>query len=231
MIIMLKKNIKIAIQNASLNIIGMVVFYCCFFAVAINGAKEIMTISSASLIGLVGSYYLGASAVIISNLVFVILNRVERENNVNQVLLADGVSSFEIVISRFLATVIISYVMLAVQFAFMCIYCKISTGETVQVNFNLLLKCFAFSLVAMSLNGVAILLLLISRKAYLVVIAVEYLSAAFMLILGIKEMSGEITINILTAVIIIAICLLVNIGVFFISRLIPNELIVNADTK
>lgn len=232
MINMCKKNVKIVMENGGLNVIGIEVFFALLFVAGINGIEEIMSVYTAAIIRSLGAYYLGVNAMILSVIVIGVLNRVDRENSINQVILSDGIKSYEIVFSRFFSTMFILYIAIAAQFIFMCVYCNVSKGEVVKLDLHLLISCFLFfPIVVMAINGVAILLLLISRKASFLLFVVQFGLSTTLMILGIGNLSGEFKVNLEMTIIATIISLFVNVGVFIISKRIPNELIVIADTK
>ncbi|MCR5638106.1 MAG: hypothetical protein K6F97_04615, partial [Lachnospiraceae bacterium] len=160
------------------------------------------------------------------------LVRIEKENNVNQVLISKGVKISDIIFSKIILAIIISYATFLIDYLLMFFCYKLIIKKWIIISGMAVLRTF----VLVPLIGVAYIevlgaVLWLVRRSDLLLFFLD-LGSIGVLALVIKcEITGEFTINIGNMLVIVAVAIALSILLKFIIEKVPKEYLVKIETK
>ena len=227
---MIKKDIKLTFCECFLLMIIYLLFYLVlivFFTkdyLKTNQFKQVME----TLVSNGGAIVMLLVGGVIIGRLFI----VERENNVNQFIMAVGIAPQNIVFSKIIAAFIILYIEAVVLFVFIEGYCFFANGIFIPFGGAVLIKYFlVYPLLVFSVMTINAFIIWISREGSILPFVATMLPAFVFMLVTFMEMTGTIKFNGVFILVEAIVAIIVSFLVIYLIKKVPKEYIVNIETK
>lgn len=160
------------------------------------------------------------------------LVRIEKENNINQVIISNGIKISDILFSKIIVVIIISYAIFLIDYLLMFFCYKLIIKKWIIIPGMAILRTFVLvPLIGALYIEVLGAVLWLVRRSNLILFFLD-LGSMGVLALVIKcEITGEFTINIGNMLVIVAVAIALSILLKFIIEKVPKEYLVKIETK
>jgi hypothetical protein len=160
------------------------------------------------------------------------LVRIEKENNINQVIISNGIKISDILFSKISLVIILSYLIFIIDYSLMFFLYKLIMKKWLIMPKTIVLETFVLvpliGAAYIEVLGAALWLL---RRKELAAFILD-LGSMGVLALVIKcEITGEFTINIGNMLVIVAVAIALSILLKLIIEKVPKEYLVKIETK
>ncbi|MCR5638108.1 MAG: ABC transporter permease [Lachnospiraceae bacterium] len=227
---MIKKDVKLAFCECFLLMIIYLLFYLVLIVLftkdylKTNQFKQVME----TLVSNGGAIVMLLVGGVIIGRLFI----VERENNVNQFIMAVGINPQNIVFSKIIATFIISYIEAVVLFVFIEGYCFFANGIFIPFGGAVLIKYFlVYPLLVFTVMTINAFIIWISRQGSILPFVATMLPAYAFMLVTFMEMTGTIKFNGMFILVEAIVAIIVSFLVIYLIKKVPKEYIVNIETK
>ncbi len=160
------------------------------------------------------------------------LVRIEKENNINQVIISNGIKISDILFSKISLVIILSYLIFIIDYSLMFFLYKLIMKKWLIMSKTIVLETFVLvPLIGAAYIEVLGAVLWLVRRSNLILFFLD-LGSMGVLALVIKcEITGEFTINISNMLVIVAVAIALSILLKFIIEKVPKEYLVKIETK
>ena len=160
------------------------------------------------------------------------LVRIEKENNINQVIISNGIKISDILFSKITLVIILSYLIFIIDYSLMFFLYKLIMKKWLIMPKTIVLETFVLvPLIGAAYIEVLGAVLWLVRRSDLLLFFLD-LGSIGVLALVIKcEITGEFTINIGNMLVIVAVAIALSILLKCIIEKVPKEYLVKIETK
>lgn len=234
MLNMMKKDLKLASRDGG-SLYAMPVLITFFLIICEIGClcdDENSDLYRLYLIPILMNYLSFFIMLVIGTLLMQPLVRIEKENNVNQVIISKGVKISDIIFSKIILAIIISYAIFLIDYLLMFFCYKLIIKKWIIIPGIAALRTFVLvPLIGAAYIEVLGAVLWLVRRSDLLLFFLD-LGSLGVLALVIKcEITGEFTINISNILVIVAVAIALSILLKFIIEKVPKEYLVKIETK
>lgn len=227
-----KKDLRLAFREIGILLIGIPVLILIGMIYLLFFQKSLSDIDIYLYYAII-MVYLPASLLLMDGLSMIgVLMKIEKDNNVNQVLYSEGIGPSKIFFSKLLAVISVFLVQSMVLILVLngCYYCK--TGSLAKMTQSMVLRSFlVYPLISFALIELYELFMSIFRQTEIFELIVNLGGMALLFYLGIMELEGRLVMDIKLLLIAIIGLIMLNIVIIFIVVKIPKEYMINLGTK
>jgi hypothetical protein len=160
------------------------------------------------------------------------LVRIEKENNINQVIISNGIKISDILFSKITLVIILSYLIFIIDYSLMFFLYKLIMKKWLIMPKTIVLETF----VLVPLIGAAYIevlgsVLWLVRRSNLILFFLDLGSMGILALVIKCEITGEFTINIGNMLVIVAVAIALSILLKLIIEKVPKEYLVKIETK
>lgn len=234
MLNMMKKDLKLASRDGTILYVMPVIItvslimyeISCFYD---DDSSDIYRLY---LIPILMNYLSFFIMLVIGTMLMQSLVRIEKENSVNQVIISKGVKISDIIFSKIILAIIISYAIFLIDYLLVFFCYKLIIKKSIIIPGMAVLRTFVLvpliGALYIEVLGAALWLL---RRNELALFILD-LGSMGVLALVIKcEITGEFTINIGNMLVIVAVAIALSILLKCIIEKVPKEYLVKIETK
>lgn len=234
MLNMMKKDLKLARRDGTILYVMPVLITVCLITYEITClyGDDSSDLYRLYLIPIMMNYLSFFIMLVIGTMLMQSLVRIEKENSVNQVIISKGVKISDILFSKIIVVIIISYAIFLIDYLLMFFCYKLIIKKWIIIPGMAVLRTFVLvpliGALYIEVLGAALWLL---RRNELALFILD-LGSMGVLALVIKcEITGEFTINIGNMLVIVAVAIALSILLKCIIEKVPKEYLVKIETK